>query len=292
MNLGSSLSLLLKGFVIGSANVVPGVSGGTMALILGIYEKLIDSLHQLSERSLYQKLFRGKVSQALTQVHAPFLALVIVGALIALISLARVVEQLLSSYPTFVYSFFFGLILASIWFVLTMIDVRKPRVILGFLLGSVFAFLLVGLSPTTAPTAIWFIFLSGALAFCTLILPGISGSFVLLLLGNYSFMLNAVNERDLFTLIVFGLGGLVGLLGFAKLLNWLFKHYYNMSIAILAGFMLGSLRRIWPWKRDADELSPNVLPDLSQGSELLTALVLALIGFLLVLYLSRFDKRR
>ena len=275
----------------GAADVVPGVSGGTMALIMGIYEELIHSITQFTQPELYKKVFSGKLPAALKQVHWSFLLALILGIGVAVLSLASVLEHLLETQPVLVYSFFFGLILASVWVVSKLIKAWNAQTIASFVIGAVAAFIIVGLTPTNTPEAPWFIFLSGALAICALILPGISGSFILLLLGKYAYVLGAVNDRNLGVIVVFALGAGLGLLGFARILNWLLEHYYNTLIALLCGFMLGSLRKIWPWKVELDgaELTRNVLP--GGGLELLYALVLVILGIGLVLLISRQDRQ-
>ena len=277
----------------GAADVIPGVSGGTMALIMGIYEELIHAITQFSRRDLYARIFSGKLGEAFRQIHIGFLVALILGIGAAVLSLAGVLEHLLTTQPVWVFSFFFGLILASVWVVGKMVRRWNAATVTSFLVGTGLAFVIVGLTPTHTPEAPWFIFLSGAVAICALILPGISGSFILLLLGKYEFVLGAVNDRNLGVILVFALGAAVGLLGFAKVLNWLLTHYYDLLIALLCGFMLGSLRKIWPWKvelGDGLELTQNVLPP--GGLEPLYALLLALLGVALVLLISRQGARQ
>lgn len=277
----------------GVADVIPGVSGGTMALIMGIYEELIHAITQFSRKNLYARVFSGKLGAAFGQVHLGFLVALVLGIGTAILSLAGVLEHLLETQPVRVFSFFFGLILASVWVVGKLVRVWNAGTVTSFLVGTALAFVIVGLTPTQTPEAAWFIFLSGAIAICALILPGISGSFILLLLGKYEFVLGAVNDRNLGVILVFALGAAVGLLGFAKILNWLLTNYYDILIALLCGFMLGSLRKIWPWKVEVEgglELTRNVLPP--GGLELIYALLLALAGVVLVLLISRQGERQ
>ncbi len=275
----------------GAADVVPGVSGGTMALIMGIYEELIHAITQFSRRDLYAHVFSGRVGKAFEQVHLGFLVALVLGIAAAVLSLAGILEHLLGTEPVWVFSFFFGLIVASVWVVGKLVRGWNAGTVTSFVVGAALAFIIVGLTPTQTPEASWFIFLSGAIAICALILPGISGSFILLLLGKYEFVLGAVNDRNLGVIVVFALGAAVGLLGFAKILNWLLTHYYDILIAVLCGFMLGSLRKIWPWKVELEGglLTRNVLP--AGGLELLYALLLALAGVALVLLISRQGER-
>ena len=276
----------------GAADVIPGVSGGTMALIMGIYEELIHAITQFSRRNLYARVFSGKPGEAFRQIHMGFLVSLVLGIGAAILSLSGILEYLLTTQPVGVFSFFFGLILASVWVVGQMVRVWNAGAVTSFIVGAALAFVIVGLTPTRTPEAPWFIFLSGAVAICALILPGISGSFILLLLGKYEFVLGAVNDRNLGVILVFALGAAVGLLGFAKVLNWLLTHYYDVLIALLCGFMLGSLRKIWPWKIESEGglLSRNVLPP--GGLELIYALLLALLGVALVLLISRQGERQ
>lgn len=270
----------------GCADVIPGVSGGTMALIMGIYEELIHSVTQFSRPALYQKVFKGQFKAAAEQMGLGFLLALAVGVMAAVLGLAQILEHLLETQPQFVYSFFFGLILASIWVVAKFVKVWDASKVASFALGAAGAFMLVGLTPAITPEAPWFIFLSGALAICALVLPGISGSFILLLLGKYAFVLGAVNDRNLVVIAVFMAGALVGLLSFARVLNYLLEHYYGTLMALLCGFLLGSLRKIWPWQLSlADELTRNVPPPA--GAEPLYALLLAALGIVIVLALSR-----
>ena len=287
------LLVSVKGFVMGAADVIPGVSGGTMALIMGIYEELIHAITQFSRGDLYARVFSGKLGKAFGQIRLGFLVALVLGIGAAVLSLAGVLEHLLTTQPVWVFSFFFGLILASVWVVGKLVRVWNAGTVSSFVVGAVLAFVIVGLTPTQTPEAPWFIFLSGAVAICALILPGISGSFILLLLGKYAFVLGAVNDRNLGVIVVFALGAAVGLLGFAKVLNWLLTHYYDLLIAVLCGFMLGSLRKIWPWKvevGDGLQLTRNVLP--GGGLEPLYALLLALLGIVLVLLISRQGERQ
>ena len=272
----------------GAADVIPGVSGGTMALIMGIYEELIHAITQFSRGDLYARVFSGKLGDAFRQIHLGFLVALVLGIGAAVLSLAGALEYLLTTQPVGVFSFFFGLILASVWVVGKLVRRWNAVTVTGFIVGAALAFVIVGLTPTRTPEAPWFIFLSGAVAICALILPGISGSFILLLLGKYAFVLGAVNDRNLGVIVVFALGAAVGLLGFAKVLNWLLTHYYDLLIALLCGFMLGSLRKIWPWKVELGgdlELTRNILPP--GGSGLVYALLLAVLGITVVLLISR-----
>lgn len=273
---------MLKGFAMGSCDIVPGVSGGTMALILGIYEELIESIRGLVRRPFWHALLRGRLLEAFRVGNLSFLLAVGGGILLAVFSLARVLEYLLHNQAVFVWSFFFGLIAASVITVGARIARWSPGVIAAFVFGTVFAFVLVGLRPTQTPETAWFVFLSGAIAVCALILPGISGAFILVLLGKYQYILSALNRGDVGTILTLMSGMVVGILLFTQVLGWMFRHFRDLTMALLCGFMLGALRSIWPWKAGAEEgaLGVNVLP--SVGPELFVALVLIAVGFALV----------
>lgn len=279
----------------GAADVVPGVSGGTMALILGIYEELIEAIRSVNARFL-KALAAAKIKDALGLVPWRFLLSLLIGILLAVFSLAKVLAWLLENKPVLIWSFFFGLILASILTVGRRLDRWNSGAILLAALGAVAAYFLVGMVPMQTPDAAWFLFLSGAVAICAMILPGISGSFILVLLSKYHFVLAAVNERNFFVLAVFTAGALFGITSFSRLLGWLLKHHHDPTIALLTGLMLGSLRKIWPWKKtletaldtraDAFSLSQvNVLPS-RWDSEVSAALGLVILGMLVVLSLE------
>jgi len=288
------LILGLKGFCMGAADVVPGVSGGTMAFILGIYEELIKSIRAFDYRFI-RRLAAFKIKEALDGVPWPFLLSLGLGILTAIFSLAKIISWLLDNKPVLIWSFFFGLILASIIIVAKRFRRWRAAIIIWVFLGGLGAYWLVGLVPVTTPEAPWFLFLSGAVAICAMILPGISGSFILVLLGKYQYVLNAVNHRDFLTLFIVASGAVAGLALFSRFLNWLFAHHHDMTIAVLCGLMLGSLRKIWPWKqiettvdvhgRLAAAEARNILPS-AWTSEVTVALLLAAAGVTIVLLLE------
>jgi putative membrane protein len=289
------LGLWLKGVLMGAADVVPGVSGGTMAFILGIYEELIFSIRSFDVR--FFRLFTSfRLREALAHVRWKFLAAVGTGILFAVFSMARGLSWLLHNHPVPVWAFFFGLIVASLFAVGLRIETWSPGVPVGIALGAAGTYLLVGLVPVSTPGAAWFLFLSGALAICAMILPGISGAFILVLMGKYLYVLDAVNERDFMTLALVAGGAVVGLLCFARLLNWLFRRHHDITIAVLTGLMLGSLRRVWPWKLSvetgrsgageiASGATANYLPS-QWTTEVTLAVGLALAGFLAVVLIA------
>lgn len=273
----------------GSADIVPGVSGGTMALILGIYEELIFSLQIFSQKRFWQTLFKLDFKTLFELVNWRFFVAVLLGIGTAVLSLAHALELLALKFPVLLLSFFFGLIVASVVTVSQRVSAWNTKTIAGFVAGSLIAFLLVGLSPAATPESSWFIFMCGAIAICALILPGISGAFILVLLGKYQFVLSALNQRDLDVIVFFAAGALIGLLSFARFLAWLFKHYHDLAIATLCGFMLGSLRKVWPWKAyfhdGLSDVGPNILPVFTTQFALVIALALA--GFFLVILIER-----
>lgn len=294
--------LLLRGFLMGAADVVPGVSGGTMAFILGIYEELIESIRKVASPAFLQPLLKFRLKEALIAINAPFLVAVASGILLAVFTLAQGLEWLLHNQPVYLWSFFFGLVLASVATVSTRVSRWTPALVGGMLVAALAAYVLVGLAPRQTPNAPWFLILSGALAICAMILPGISGAFILVLLGKYQYVLGAVNERDFVTIGLVGIGAVVGLLSVAQLLGWLFKRYHDLTIALLIGLMIGSLRKIWPWKEVVahivdrhGEIIPtiehNVLPAAFNG-EVMIALALALLGFVAVFAMDRWANQK
>lgn len=278
-------ALAAKGFCMGAADVVPGVSGGTMAFILGIYEELIQSIRSF-DLKFVKNILSLKIKPAFEGASWRFLLAVGIGILGAIFSLAKGISWLLHNQPILIWSFFFGLILASIITVTKHINKWTPGLICSAIISAAAAFVLVGLTPVSTPEASWFVFLSGAIAICAMILPGISGSFILVLLGKYHYVLEAVNNRDFFTLIIFAIGAAAGLAMFSRFLSWLLKTRHDMTIAVLCGLMLGSLRKVWPWKEAGSNIAPSSL-----NGEFVSAVALAVFGVLLVLVLERWAGR-
>jgi putative membrane protein len=289
------LAIYLRGMAMGAADIVPGVSGGTMALILGIYERLILSLRNLARPPFLTNLLKGRLRAAVAAVDGLFLLALIAGIGTSVVALSRLLSAWLEARPVFVHAFFFGLILASV--VLVARRIRRPSSASWalFALGAVTAYLVVGLTPTQTPEAPWFLFLSGALAISALLLPGISGAFVLVLLGKYAFVLDAVNRADVAALASVAAGAVAGLLSFAQVLGWLFRRYHDATLALLCGVMLGSLRKVWPWQAEREGVSANLAPPADAWSTehgLGWALLLALAGALLVTLLERVGRDR
>ncbi len=276
--------LFAKGFCMGAADVVPGVSGGTMALVLGIYEELLRSIKAFDLQFL-RLLAAFQFKRALALIPLSFLVSLFGGILVAVFTLAKALSWLLTNHPTGIWSFFFGLILASALLVGRRIEAWHAGVLIGLVLSAVAAYGLVGIVPLATPDSRPFLFVCGAIAICAMVLPGISGSFILVLLGKYQTILDAVHRLDLATLIVFGTGAVTGLLLFVRLLNWLLDRYHTLTLACLTGLMIGSLRKIWPWKTividDGAQQAINVLPQ-AMNVEFFLAGGLALAGMLFV----------
>jgi len=306
--------LTLRGICMGAADIVPGVSGGTMAFILGIYEELIDSIRTVGRPHFIRTALKLRFKELFQILNWQFLLAVALGILIAIFTLARGLEWLLLNQPVYLWSFFFGLVLASVYTVSKRVPYWTPALVTATAVGAVAAFILVGLVPTQTPDTWWFLILSGAFAICAMILPGISGAFILVLLGKYQFVLNAVNQRDFLTLIFVAIGAAIGLISFAQILGWLFKRYHDMTVAVLIGLMIGSLRKIWPWKIDVAWLQDTggalvldshgerivaqqnlTLPDFATGAgimEFVLAVIVALVGLGLILWLDRVANRK
>ncbi len=244
---GDYLLLGLRGMAMGSADLVPGVSGGTIAFITGIYKELIDSIRSINA-GLFKTLFREGIASVWKKVNGPFLLAVISGILVSIFSLARLISWLLDHHAMLVWAFFFGLIIGSVFYVLGKID-RWSWLQAGLLLfGLLLAYYITVTTPAITPETLWFVFISGSIALCALILPGISGAFILVLLGKYEYMLNAVRDLNVSVIVVFAVGGVLGVIGFSNIIGWFFRKYPNGTLALLSGFMAGSLNKLWPWK--------------------------------------------
>lgn len=295
------LKLFATGMAMGSADVVPGVSGGTMALIFGVYERLIQSIKTVSGQSL--KLFlKGKFKESILSVPWEFLLPLLFGLFTAIITMANAISWMLVNQPVIIWSFFFGLVAASVLVLAKKVKVWSLGCLVGFLTGGIGTYLLVAAVPVATPNTYLAMFVSGAIAIVAMILPGISGSFLLLLMGKYAQVLEAVTNRDILTLAVFMLGAVVGLALFSRVLSWLFANYHDLVMATLTGVLLGSLRKLWPWKEvltttldrhgDMVPLSEaNVIPTVVDLNVLI-AVVFCCVGLGLILYLSRFDARK
>jgi putative membrane protein len=231
----------------GAADTVPGVSGGTVAFITGIYEELIASINKI-DADAFRLLFKLNIAEFWKKINGNFLLALLSGIFVSLLSLARLMTYLLDTQPILIWSFFFGLILVSSPLILRNITKWSIASVVTFIAGIIIAYFITIVSPAETPSGYPFIFFCGAIAICAMILPGISGAFILLLLGKYEFMINALINFDIPVIIVFMLGCVLGLLGFSRFLNWILTHYRFPTLALLAGFMIGSLNKVWPWK--------------------------------------------
>ena len=250
MQLRESISLIFKGIGMGAANVIPGVSGGTIALITGIFEKLINSIKSFDLKAV-RLIMKGDFKGFFNRVNMGFLLSVFFGIFISILTLAKILGFLFENYPVYIWAYFFGLIFASVYFIGRRIEKVDVWVVITFLVGTLIAVLLSVLSPATENTHIYYLILCGVVAICSMILPGLSGSFVLILMGNYELIfIQAVNEFNMEILIPVGLGAVLGLLAFSHILSWIFKRYKDQTISLLTGFILGSLSILWPWKNE------------------------------------------
>ena len=298
--------LFIKGIAMGAADVVPGVSGGTVAFISGIYDELLRSIASVPAAALM--LLRGRVVAAWQAANATFLLILMAGILASVLSLARLITYLLEQHPIPLWSFFFGLILVSSHLVARDIQRWNWTRLLSFAIGAGFAYWITVASPVQWGTDSMSIFFAGAIAICAMILPGISGSFILLLLGLYPFVLGAVKGLDIAVLAVFASGCLIGIVSFAGVLRWLLTRWRDLGLSLLTGLMLGSLNKLWPWKEtltwrldshgeQVPLLQANLLPGRfaevsGQDPQLLVAVLLACGGVVLVLGLERLASRR
>ncbi|MBN2724151.1 MAG: DUF368 domain-containing protein [Deltaproteobacteria bacterium] len=286
--------LFFKGTMMGAADVVPGVSGGTIAFIMGIYDQFVAAINSINIDA-FRLLFKGKIREAFSRVHLSFLIPLGLGISFSIISLAKLVTWLITKYPVYVWSFFFGLIIASSWFVVKEIGRIKIPVIISLALGFIFAWLIVGIIPVSSPDNWYFTVFAGAISIIAMVLPGISGSFILLLIGQYERIMTAVKSLQLSTMATFSLGSALGILSFSRLLGYLLNKHREVTMAMLAGFMMGSLRKVWPYKeileikivggKEIPIKSINVLPGNMDGS-FFFALMCAISGIVLVFVLE------
>ena len=240
--------LSLKGIAMGAADAVPGVSGGTIALISGIYEELISTISNVNFTLI--KTLRTKGFLAFwKQLNGSFLLALLIGIFTSFVSFMRIAKYLIEQHPILIWSFFFGLIIASIFFVGKQITKWSPASYITLILGAIAAYFITTLPSLASNTNPWFLFIAGAIAICAMILPGISGSFILVILGAYKTLSDAIHDWDFKRIGIFAFGAVVGLLSFSRVLKWLFKHYQNLTLALLTGFIIGSLNKIWPWKK-------------------------------------------
>ncbi|HCP40536.1 MAG TPA: DUF368 domain-containing protein [Cryomorphaceae bacterium] len=295
------IQLFLKGMAMGAADVVPGVSGGTIAFITGIYGRLIGAISSINKKTLLL-LFRGQFRQLWAVIDGTFLAVLFAGIFTSILTLASVLTYTLDHHPILTWSFFFGLVTASVWMMGRTVKQWNVIAAVAFAFGTIITYAITEMGATAGSDAPWYLILSGALAICAMILPGISGSFILLLLGAYSTVLAAVTNGELLTLAYLGIGAIFGLLSFSKGLKYIFERYYNPTIAMLSGFLLGSLNKLWPWKEnleafvkhagtEKEEVVALSVRNLTPGVDWPMAVVFALFGAVLVLGLEYAGKK-
>lgn len=275
----------IKGACMGAADVIPGVSGGTIAFIMGIYDEFVGSLASINKEAV-KLLFSGKFKAFWKHINGSFLLSLVIGIGISVVALAGIMQYLLANKPIQTWAFFFGLIVASSIFIIRGISGWKLREVLFLVFGGVLGVTICTLSPTQTPDGLWFIFLSGAIAICAMILPGISGSFILLILGKYQYIMGVISDlvsgvnigQNILIIGVFGIGAVIGILSFSKLLHWLLARWEKETMIVLAGFIIGSLVKVWPWS------NPEALAQADAAGSMLygSAILFALIGFSLV----------
>ncbi|MDT0649921.1 DUF368 domain-containing protein [Autumnicola edwardsiae] len=295
-------TITLKGMAMGAADVVPGVSGGTIAFISGIYEELIGTIGGVNI-SLLKTWKKEGFSAMWKEFNGSFLVALLLGILISIFTVMRLTNYLLEAHPVLIWSFFFGLVLASIWFVGKQIPQWDFKVVMALLVGALVAFYIVSLPPMAGSSSTLFLFFAGAVAVCAMILPGISGAFILLLLGSYKTVSEAAHNFDIKTLAIVAVGAIFGLLTFSRLLKWLFNNYSTITLAVLTGFIAGSLNKIWPWKEVLETAvygdkevvirETSVLPWNFEGeANTFFALLLMVAGFVLILALEYFASQK
>lgn len=300
------LLLILRGCAMGAADVVPGVSGGTIAFITGIYEELINSIKSIDLQAL-KLIFSLRLGDFWKKINGNFLVSVVLGIAISIFSLAKLMTWLLEHHPIYIWSFFFGLIIASSVLVAKEIKQWNIFTIIALLAGAAAAYTITVMSPAETPNTWWFIILSGAIAICAMILPGISGAFILLLMGKYSYILGAVSSLNIGVLLLFVVGAIAGIISFSHLLSWLLKNYHTLTVSLLTGFMIGSLNKVWPWKETIQtyvdshgvekaliesNVSPARFGELTQSDPLLwQAIIMCVLGFILIYGIESAAKR-
>lgn len=249
LNMKNYILLVLKGIAMGAANVIPGVSGGTLALITGIFERLINAIKSFNLKAV-KLLFSFRLKEFAAYTDLYFLVAVFGGVLLAIVSLAKLFDYLFTNYPVYIWAYFFGLVLASVYFVGKTVSKWNAAVVISTLVGIAFAVMISVLNPAMENSSPLYLFICGIVAICSMILPGLSGSFVLILMGNYQLvMIDAVNNRDLEILIPVGIGAVGGLIAFSHVLSWVFKRFRDQTIALLTGFIFGSVSILWPWQK-------------------------------------------
>ncbi|WP_460218776.1 DUF368 domain-containing protein [Psychroserpens sp. MEBiC05023] len=309
--------ITLKGIAMGAADVVPGVSGGTIAFISGIYEELIESIDNLN-LGIFKTWKQHGFKTAWETINGSFLLALFSGIAISILSLAKLIKHLLHNEPIALWSFFFGLVLASILFIAKQIKHWSPSIIVAIIITSILSYCITLAEPFASPDSSMYLLFCGFIAIIAMILPGVSGAFILLILGVYETAINTINNlmegistgnfemlKDaLFKFFLLAIGAIIGLKVFSKILNWMFKHKKNLTLAILTGFMIGSLNKIWPWKKvlktrinseglEVTALDKSILPSSYIGdSQIITAIILVVVGFGTILVLERLGNKK
>ncbi|MCB0449703.1 DUF368 domain-containing protein [Mariniflexile maritimum] len=296
-------TITLKGLAMGAADAVPGVSGGTIAFISGIYEELVSTISNVNA-NLFKTLFNSGFKAFWKQANGYFVVALLSGILISYVSFMRLAKYLLENEPVLIWSFFFGLIIASIYFVGKQINTWNLPVVLALLVGTGIAYYISSLPTMATNNSAIFLFFAGALAICAMILPGISGSFILIILGAYKTLSDAIHDLDIKKIALFVAGAVIGLLSFSHVLKWLFKHYHNITLALLTGFIFGSLDKVWPWKETLTWLvdSKGIKIPLLQKSispfsfagdnQLPFAIALMVLGFFTIFILEKAGSKK
>jgi len=295
------IKTFLKGMAMGAADIVPGVSGGTIALLTGIYERLINGIKSVGPETV-KILFSKGIPAAWKQIDGNFLLAVVLGIGTSILVFARVIHYLLDHYPIPVWASFFGLVLACIWFVGKQVEQWQWQRVAMLILGVLIAGGIASSNPTEVEATPLILFACGALAICAMILPGISGSFIMLLLGVYGTIIGAIKSFDMAILSIFAAGCLVGIMGFSRVLSWVLSRYHSATLALLTGFMVGALIKVWPWKavlsyrtnskgESVPFIDTPVAPWNHPDPQLLVSLVVFVLAFLLVLWAEKVAER-
>ncbi|MBR2050829.1 MAG: DUF368 domain-containing protein [Rikenellaceae bacterium] len=289
----------------GMADVVPGVSGGTIAFISGIYEELLGSIKSIDLEAI-KLLFSGKFRALWEKINGKFLFSLIAGIGVAILTMARLMTYMLENHPIITWSFFFGLIIASALMVAREVNRWSVTSVVTMIVGIALSYWITVVSPATTPNDWWFVLLSGAIAICAMILPGISGAFILLLLGKYMYIMEAVTELNIGVLAIFAVGAIVGIVSFSHVLSWLLAKWHDATVTMLMGFMIGSLNKVWPWKQTLEtyldshgveqplvqaNVSPAQFEVLGGESHLVLAIVSCVVGFALIYVIEMIGMR-
>ncbi|WP_025743012.1 DUF368 domain-containing protein [Aquimarina pacifica] len=311
------LFISVKGLAMGAADVVPGVSGGTIAFISGIYEELIETINTL-DLNFFSVWKNEGFLASWKKYNLSFLAALFLGIAISILSLSKLIKWLLHNEALLLWSFFFGLVLASILFIGKQITSWKPKIILGVLVAVVISYAITIAEPFASPDSNWYLLFCGFIAIIAMILPGVSGSFILLILGAYQSFINILNQllegvlqmdfdilwKAIYKIIIIAIGAIAGLKLFSKVLNWMFKNHKNMTLAVLTGFMIGSLNKLWPWKKilswrtnseglKVPLIEKSILPtQYSEDPKIIWVLFFMIIGFLVIFILERLSMKK